>query len=45
MIGSYPMATDDERSEIEHLIGNFKPMDKASDAVYHTVHNVMFGGS
>ena len=44
MAGAYTMATDDERAEIEYLVGNFKLTDKPSNDLYNAVYQALFGG-
>ncbi len=45
MIASYDLATNEERSEIELLVRDFKREDTPSDDVYDAVYNAIFGGS
>jgi len=40
----YSTATDDERAEMEYLVGDFKPTDVPNDDVYDAVHDGLFGG-
>ena len=40
----YNVVMDDERVEMECLVGNFKPTDEPNNDVFDAVHDGLFGG-
>ena len=39
---TYAMATDDERGDIDYLVGNFGSDDTPNDHIYDAVYNALF---
>ena len=40
----YHLSSDDDQAEMANLVGDLKPTDRPSDAIYDAVHEALFGG-